>query len=218
MRATLLILFTVALPVVAAESLGPTDPAAFEQRFKSADKDRDGKLTRKEAYEAFPRMPEFFSEIDRNRDESITLEEVRRAMEKRVDAAIDASKASSLEQRFRAADKDGDGKLTRKEAYNAFPRMPEHFDAIDRNRDEAITLEEVRRLEAKRIDAALDAGRASARFNRGNEPKEFTSRVEERRYYQSQFYESLLSDKNRARSRGEPVSDAPVTPILKGTF
>ena len=35
--------------------------------------------------------------------------------------------------------------------------MPEHFDAIDRNRDDSITLEEVRRLEAKRIDAALDA-------------------------------------------------------------
>ena len=218
MRASLLILLAVALPAVAAENAGQIDPAAFEQRFKSADKDKDGKLTRKEAYEAFPRMPEFFNEIDRNRDDSITLEEVRRAMEKRVDAAIDAGKPSSVEQRFRAADKDRDGKLTRKEAYAAFPRMPEHFDTIDRNRDESITLEEVRRLEAKRIEAALDAGNASARFNRNDEPKEFTSRVEERRYYQSQFYESLLSDKNRARSRGEPVADSPTTPILKGTF
>jgi len=151
MRAPLLILLAVALPAVAAENAGQIDPAAFEQRFKSADKDKDGKLTRKEAYEAFPRMPEFFNEIDRNRDDSITLEEVRR-------------------------------------------------------------------LEAKRIEAALDAGSPSARFNRNDEPKEFTSRVEERRYYQSQFYESLLSDKNRARSRGEPVADSPTTPILKGTF
>ena len=117
------------LPAVAAESTsGQIDPAAFEQRFKAADKDKDGKLTRKEAYEAFPRMPEFFGEIDRNRDDSITLEEVRRAMEKRVDAAIDAGKPSSVEQRFKAADKD------------------------------------------------------------------------------------------RARTRGEPVSNAPTTPILKGTF
>jgi len=214
----LLMLLAIALPAVAAENTVQIDPAAFAQRFKAADKDKDGKLTRKEAYEAFPRMPEFFAEIDRNRDDSITLEEVRRAMEKRVDAAIDAGKPSSLEQRFRAADKDRDGKLTRKEAYAAFPRMPEHFDTIDRNRDDAITLEEVRRLEAKRIEAALDANSASARFNRNDEPKEFTSRVEERRYYQSQFYESLLSDKSRARSRGEPVSESPTTPILKRTF
>ena len=55
MRAPLLILLAAALPAVAAESTGQIDPAAFEQRFKSADKDKDGKLTRKEAYEAFPR-------------------------------------------------------------------------------------------------------------------------------------------------------------------
>ena len=74
MRALPLILLTVALPAISAENAGQIDPAVFEQRFKSADKDKDGKLTRKEAYAAFPRMPEFFNEIDRNRDDSITLD------------------------------------------------------------------------------------------------------------------------------------------------
>ena len=46
MRVPLLILLAVALPAVASESTsGQIDPAAFEQRFKSADKDKDGKFT-----------------------------------------------------------------------------------------------------------------------------------------------------------------------------
>jgi hypothetical protein len=77
---------------------GPTappafDPIAFQQRFEKADLDKDGKLTREEAYAEFPRMPEYFDEIDANGDGRITLKEVRNAMEKRVNAALDASKA-----------------------------------------------------------------------------------------------------------------------------
>ena len=45
----------------------------FEKRFHAADKNKDGKLSRTEAYEEFPRMPEFFDEIDTNKDSSITL-------------------------------------------------------------------------------------------------------------------------------------------------
>lgn len=77
--------------VIAATAVDQFDPAQFEQRFHKADKGKKGKLSRAEAYAEFPRMPEFFDEIDTNRDRFITLEEVRQAMERRVNAAIDAS-------------------------------------------------------------------------------------------------------------------------------
>ena len=71
------------------------DPVKFEKRFHHADKDNNGKLSRKEAYAEFPRMPEFFDEIDTNKDGFITLKEVHNTMERRVNAAINTSKSAS---------------------------------------------------------------------------------------------------------------------------
>jgi hypothetical protein len=86
----------LASPIVwAAATADKFDYAQFEKRFNSADKDKKGKLTREEAYAEFPRMPEFFDEIDTNRDGFITLKEVQKAMERRVNAAINASKQAN---------------------------------------------------------------------------------------------------------------------------
>ena len=63
------------------------DPVQFEKRFHHADKDNKGKLSRAEAYAEFPRMPEFFDEIDTNKDGYITLKEVDAAVQRRVDQA-----------------------------------------------------------------------------------------------------------------------------------
>lgn len=65
--------------------------AKFEKRFHAADNNHDGKLTRQEAYAEFPRMPEFFDEIDTNKDGRITLGEVRRAQQRRMDRAMSGS-------------------------------------------------------------------------------------------------------------------------------
>ena len=65
--------------------------ARLEKRFHAADKDKNGMLSREEAYAEFPRAPEFFDEIDVNKDGQITLVEVKKAMQKRVDAALKAS-------------------------------------------------------------------------------------------------------------------------------
>ena len=81
---------------VAAESPAVRyDPVQFEQRFHKADQGRKGKLTREEAYGEFPRMPEFFDDIDADRDGFITLEEVNRLVEKQTEAAITASQAGA---------------------------------------------------------------------------------------------------------------------------
>ncbi|MBK7766547.1 MAG: hypothetical protein IPI44_10770, partial [Sulfuritalea sp.] len=59
------------------------------------------------------------------------------------------------EKRFHAADKNGDGMLSREEAYAQFPRAPKFFDEIDSNRDKYITLVEVRQARARRVEAAI---------------------------------------------------------------
>ena len=71
------------------------DPVQFEKRFHHADKDNKGKLSREQAYAEFPRMPEFFDEIDTNKDGFITLQEVKNAMERRVNGALNASKSAN---------------------------------------------------------------------------------------------------------------------------
>ena len=84
-------LIFAAAPVMAAAPIANFDPVVFEQRFNKADKGKKGKLSRAEAYAEFPRMPEFFDEIDTNKDGFITLAEVRQAMDRRVSAAMDAA-------------------------------------------------------------------------------------------------------------------------------
>jgi hypothetical protein len=81
---------------VAAESPAVRyDPVQFEQRFHKADQGTRGRLSREEAYREFPRMPEFFDDIDADRDGFITLEEVNRLVEKKTEAAIAASQAGA---------------------------------------------------------------------------------------------------------------------------
>lgn len=80
---------------IAANAQGADNAQSFAQRFMAADTNKDGKLTREEAYTAFPRMPQYFDEIDVNRDGSITLVEIDAAKKKRIDAALAASKHAS---------------------------------------------------------------------------------------------------------------------------
>lgn len=71
------------------------DEAAFEKRFKAADTGNTGKLSREAAYAEFPGMPVYFAEIDENKDGYITLIEVSDALERRVNAAINANMMGS---------------------------------------------------------------------------------------------------------------------------
>jgi hypothetical protein len=94
---------------VAAESPAVRyDPVQFEQRFHKADQGKKGKLSREEAYGEFPRMPEFFDDIDADKDGFITLEEVNRLVEKKTRAAIAASQAGARYGGIGAGKPDGD--------------------------------------------------------------------------------------------------------------
>ena len=52
-------------------------------------------------------------------------------------------RAHKMHERLKAADTDGDGKISRAEAA-ALPRMAKHFDEIDTNKDGLITREELK--------------------------------------------------------------------------
>lgn len=59
---------------------------------------------------------------------------------------------SKFSEQFKAADKDGDGALTRTEAQSAkLTRVVEHFDRIDANRDGKVTRDEIRTLVRARV-------------------------------------------------------------------
>ncbi|MBA2723512.1 MAG: EF-hand domain-containing protein [Methylibium sp.] len=52
--------------------------------------------------------------------------------------------AEQLEERFTAADKDGDGKLTLEEAKAGMPRVAKGFSRIDKDKNGHITLDELK--------------------------------------------------------------------------
>ena len=54
-----------------------------------------------------------------------------------------------MHERLKAADKDGDGKISRAEAV-ALPRIAKHFDEIDANKDGFVTREELKAFHDKR--------------------------------------------------------------------
>lgn len=88
-----LLLCLACLPAVSMAQQTPDNfnQEQFEQRFRAADKDGDGRLSREEAYAAFPKAKELFVEIDSNNDDYITLIEIGQARARRIEAALNAS-------------------------------------------------------------------------------------------------------------------------------
>lgn len=129
-----------------------------------------------------------------------------------------------FEQRFHKADTNKDSQLSRKEAYAEFPRMPEFFDEIDSNRDNAITLPEVKQALERRVDAAFKASRGHGSTAAGNGGLATTPAavplddLETERGIRSQYYESLSEDGKRARDMGEVVPRAPSTPLFEKRY
>ena len=64
-------------------------------------------------------------------------------------AGAKSERAHKMHDRLKAADTDGDGKISRTEAA-ALPRMAKHFDEIDANKDGFITKEEMKAWHQKR--------------------------------------------------------------------
>jgi EF hand len=127
----------------------PCAVAAQAGRFAAADADRNGTLSRAEVGRSLPRLAPRFDALDANRDGNLSPEELR-ARAGKGDRRGGAGEGGFAEH-FRRADADGDGALTRSEAEQALPRLGAKFDRIDADRDERLTLDELRRyFEARR--------------------------------------------------------------------
>jgi hypothetical protein len=145
-------------------------------------------------------------------------------------AAPDNFSQAKFEKRFRQADKNHDGMLSREEAYAEFPRMPEHFDEIDSNKDDRITLIEVKRALQRRRDAAMSPGgkysvaakpatRAPSGAAETPATPAFSSKAEARRQHRYDYYESLAASQEAARNQGEQAVPAePYPSVLNKSF
>lgn len=109
---------------------GLPNPDELRQRFKDADKDGDGKVTKDE----FPGPPERFAALDRNQDGGVTADEVEEAIKEGMNG--EGGRAKRMFQRF---DKDGDGKVSRAE----FPGGDDAFKVMDKDGDGFVSAEEV---------------------------------------------------------------------------
>jgi Ca2+-binding EF-hand superfamily protein len=141
-------------PALARQEGTPPNPRAV---FSQLDADGDGTVVRDEVppagRDAFNRM---LKAADGNGDGKIDTEEFRRAGE-----ALRGLAAQAPAARFRQADRDGDGRITKAE----FPGAPERFARLDRNGDGAIDREEMTaafRAAAPRRDEPADRERDPA--------------------------------------------------------
>lgn len=98
---------------------------------KALDKDGDGKISREEAAAA-PRLAENFDKIDTNHDGFLTRDELQ------------AAHQAMARAHWAKIDTDGDGKISRAEAQANAPKLYEHFDAVDTDKDGFITPDEMK--------------------------------------------------------------------------
>jgi hypothetical protein len=131
--------------VAAAAMVSATSVAvAQDNRFARADTDRNGMLSPAEVDRSLPGIAPHFNDIDRNRDGSLSPDELRAWSTSRRAAGHQKSEGGFAEH-FRRADANSDGALTRAEVDEALPRLGPKFDRIDANRDGKLTQDELRR-------------------------------------------------------------------------
>lgn len=128
--------------LLAADPAATTPPAGRphgEGRwFSQVDANHDGAISREEATAAAQaRVDKMFAKLDTNHDGLITQEEMRAAAQARREEM--KAKAAA---RFKAADKNGDGFLSKEEAA-AIPMLARHFDQLDTNQDGMLSPEEI---------------------------------------------------------------------------
>lgn len=103
------------------------------------DTNADGVVTRAEAEAAaVERTRKLFDSLDADKNGTLTRQEIDAAREKRHDAMREQA-----EERFKAADTDGDGRLSKAEAEQGMPMLAKRFDALDTDKDGALTSEEL---------------------------------------------------------------------------
>jgi hypothetical protein len=127
-----------AIGLAADNTAGAKGPRS-SGHFSKADTNRDGKLSRAEVEKAMPHLLGKFESIDSNKDGQLSRGELN-AWKK----AHRAERQAKAAERFKHADTDGDGAVSRAEAEKHAPRLAKKFDQIDSNKDGKLTQDELR--------------------------------------------------------------------------
>lgn len=108
------------------------------------DADNDGIVTRQEA-QAYPRLSADFDAADANKDGKLDAAEMNAHRERmRVEMRAGA------EARWKAADTDGDGALSRAEAEASMPHMAQRFETFDADADGKVSRDEMHNFRMKK--------------------------------------------------------------------
>ncbi len=122
-----------------APAPAPDRAAKMQHHFTAMDKNGDGAISRDEAA-AHKGLVKHFDEIDANKDGKLTKEEMQGFHKTMRD-----KHAAKFDEKFKAADKDNDGALTKAEAEAGKMRhVVKHFDQLDANKDGKVTRDELR--------------------------------------------------------------------------
>ena len=121
--------WTLALLAFALVSVAQAgDPPPAQSRHPQADANGDGLITREEA-RGHRRLEASFDELDTNKDGQLDAAELNARRD-----AVRAERQAEATKRWQAADKDGDGALSREEAAG-MRGVAMHFDEVDANKD-----------------------------------------------------------------------------------
>ena len=110
----------------------------------SVDVNKDGIVTREEA-KTHPRLSADFDAADTNKDGKLDVAEMNSHRERmRVEMRAKA------DERWKAADTDGDGALSRAEAEASMPGIAQRFETFDADRDGKIARDEMHNFRMKK--------------------------------------------------------------------
>ena len=138
-RALLFTMMFASAAANAGDAPGPGQPAR-----PTLDSNGDGVVTRDEA-KAYPRLTADFDTADANKDGQLDAAELQVHREKmRVEMRAKA------DERWKATDTDGDGRLSLAEAQASMPQMAERFGKFDANKDGYVSRDEMHNIRMKK--------------------------------------------------------------------
>lgn len=110
--------------------------AMAQQRWREADTDRNGTLSRAEMQVSMPTIAANFGRMDANGDGQLSQDEMHSFKRPGADK-------EQWSRSFKTADADGDGSLTLAEAQAGMPMLASQFSTIDADRDGKVTKQEL---------------------------------------------------------------------------
>lgn len=126
-----------AAALLAGAAIAGDQPRAHDEM--RADKDGDGRVSRAEfAAAGDQRANDWFDKLDLNKDGYLTPDEMKQARETRH-----ANMQAKMDERFKAADTNGDGQLSLEEVQAKMPRLADRFTQLDTDKNGQLSKEEL---------------------------------------------------------------------------